>query len=74
MSSLPVISESQCIKALQQVGFVIRRRKGSHVIMQQADPYAMVVVPDHKTLKRGTLQGIIRDAGLSVDEFIELLS
>jgi predicted RNA binding protein YcfA (HicA-like mRNA interferase family) len=41
--------------------------------MTRADPYAMVVVPDHKTMKPGTLRGIIRDAGMTVDEFVTLL-
>lgn len=41
--------------------------------MQHDDPYAIAVVPNHKTLKRGTLKSILRQAGLTVDEFIELL-
>lgn len=47
------------------------RRKGSHIIMQNND--MMVVVPDHKELDLGTLRAIIRQAGLPVDEFVELL-
>jgi len=73
MSKLPVISGQDCVKALQKIGFVIRRQKGSHIIMQRHDPYAMVVVPNHKTMKPGTLRKVIRDAGLSVDEFNALL-
>lgn len=73
MSKLPVISGKQCVRALEKVDFKIRRQKGSHIILNRDDPYAMVVVPDHKTLKPGTLRKIIRDAGLSVDEFNDLL-
>ena len=74
MSKLPVVSATDCIKALEKIGFIIRRQKGSHVIMRRDDPYAMIVVPDHKTIKPGTLRKIIRDAGLTVDEFVALLA
>ena len=73
MSKLPVISGQDCVKALQKIGFVIRRQKGSHIIMQRQNPYTMVVVPNHKTMKPGTLRKVIKDAGLSVDEFNALL-
>lgn len=74
MSKLPVVSGLQCVKALTKAGFSVRRQKGSHIVMQRADPYAMVVVPDHKELRPGTLKGIIRDAGLTVEQFITLLN
>ena len=74
MSQLPTVSGRQCVSALEKIGFVIRRQKGSHLILRRDNPYAMVVVPDHKTLKTGTLRKIIRDAGLTVDEFIGLLN
>jgi predicted RNA binding protein YcfA (HicA-like mRNA interferase family) len=61
------------VKALQKTGFQIRRQRGSHIIMQRGEPYRMVSVPNHKTLKPGMLRGIIRDAGLTVEEFVALL-
>jgi predicted RNA binding protein YcfA (HicA-like mRNA interferase family) len=73
MTKLPVISGSQCVKALQKIGFVQRRQSGSHIIMQRKDPFAMVSVPNHRTLKPGILRKIIKDAGLSVSEFVEFL-
>lgn len=73
MSKLPVISGANCIKALEKAGFSVRRQKGSHVMLRRDNPYALVVVPDHKALKPGTLRKIIRDTGLTVDEFIVLL-
>jgi predicted RNA binding protein YcfA (HicA-like mRNA interferase family) len=73
MSKLPRISGAECAKALQKVGFTIRRQKGSHIIMRRDDPYAQVIVPNHRELHAGTLRDIIKDAGLEVDEFIELL-
>lgn len=70
---LPVVSGRECITALQRVGFVFRRQKGSHMIMTRSNPAAQVSVPDHRELDRGTLRTIIRDAGLTVDQFVALL-
>lgn len=70
MSKLPVISGQDCMKALQKIGFVIRRQKGSHIIMQRRDLYAMVIVPNHRTMKPGTLRKIIQDAGMPVSQWM----
>ena len=73
MSTLPRISGRECVKALSRVGFYLKRQEGSHMILRRDQPFTQVVVPDHKELDRGTLRGIIRQAGLSVDEFVALL-
>ena len=73
MSKLPRMSGRECVKALQTSGFFVKRETGSHIILRRNDPFAQVVVPDHKELDTGTLRGIIRQAGLSVEEFIALL-
>jgi len=73
MSRLPVVSGRKCVRALERAGFYFKRQTGSHIILRCDDPFAQVVVPDHKVLDRGTLRGIIRQAGLSVDEFVELV-
>lgn len=73
MSGLPRISGRKCIKALTKVGFTKIRQHGSHIILRRNDPFTQLVVPDHKELDRGTLRAIIRQAGLSVDEFTSLL-
>lgn len=73
MSRLPRISGRECVKALEKVGFYFLRQKGSHISLYRDKPFAQVVVPDHQEIAKGTLRAIIRDAGLSVDEFIELL-
>jgi predicted RNA binding protein YcfA (HicA-like mRNA interferase family) len=73
MSKLPRISGRECVKALDRAGFYFKRQTGSHIILRRDDPFAQVVVPDHKELDRGTLRAIIRHAGLSVDEFVKLL-
>jgi predicted RNA binding protein YcfA (HicA-like mRNA interferase family) len=71
MSALPVVSAGKCLAALQKAGFSISSQKGSYIKMRRGG--MVVIVPNHKTLKPGTLRSIIRQAGLTVDEFIALL-
>ena len=59
--------------ALERAGFVSRRQAGSHMMLRRDQPYARVVVPDHKQVRLGTLRRIIADAGLSVERFVSLL-
>lgn len=73
MSRLPSVSGAQCASALAKAGFAVRRQTGSHLIVQRRDPYTQIVIPNHKELKRGLLRRIIKDAGLTVEEFIKLL-
>lgn len=73
MPRLPSVSGRECVKALETVGFYFKRQEGSHVILRRDDPFAQASVPLHKELDRGTLRAIIRLAGLSVDEFVNLL-
>jgi len=63
----------EVVKALSKIGFYVKRRKGSHIILRRDKPFAQLTVPDHKELDRGTLRAIIRQAGLTVEEFLELL-
>jgi predicted RNA binding protein YcfA (HicA-like mRNA interferase family) len=74
MSNLPVISGRECVKALAKIGFSIKRQEGSHIVLRRNDPFSQVVIPDHRTLDRGTLRSIIRHTGLSVKEFSDLLT
>jgi predicted RNA binding protein YcfA (HicA-like mRNA interferase family) len=73
MSKLPSISGRECMKALEKAGFHFQRQKGSHISLIREEPFSLIVVPDHRELDRGTLRAIIRQAGLSVEDFVELL-
>jgi predicted RNA binding protein YcfA (HicA-like mRNA interferase family) len=73
MSKLPVISGAECIKALEKVGFVVNRQRGSHITLVRQETSTQLTVPNHKTIAKGTLRTIIRDSGLTVDEFVDLL-
>ncbi|MBA3493040.1 MAG: type II toxin-antitoxin system HicA family toxin [Gammaproteobacteria bacterium] len=72
MSVLPSISGQACVTALAKAGFYRKRQHGSHIILRRDIPFAQLVVPDHKELDRGTLRAIIRQANMTVDEFIKL--
>ena len=75
MPALPIVAPDACIAALRRLGYEIARQKGSHVRLVCAGRNP-VTVPVHKgrTLKRGTLRAILREAEISVDEFLALVS
>lgn len=56
MSKLPGISGAECVKALTKKGFYFKRQEGSHIILRHDDPFAQVVVPNHKEPDKGTDQ------------------
>ena len=72
---VPTVTPKKVIKALERTGFVLRRIRGSHYHMTLlGEKRFQVTVPMHKgDLKPGTLHAIIKQAGLTVEEFIELL-
>jgi predicted RNA binding protein YcfA (HicA-like mRNA interferase family) len=73
MSKLPRISGRECAEALIKAGFVFKRQEGSHMIYRRTEPFCQLTVPDHKELDRGTLRAIVRQSGLTVEEFVALL-
>jgi len=74
MSKLPRgLSGSEVVRALQRAGFYVKRQKGSHIVLRRDNPFAQVVVPDHKSIDTGTLSSILDGAGLTVEGFIKLL-
>ncbi|HEY1340058.1 MAG TPA: type II toxin-antitoxin system HicA family toxin [Bryobacteraceae bacterium] len=66
------LSGQELVKILGRIGFVVNRQKGSHIVLRRADPYARVVVPDHKRVRPGTLRQILNEAGLTVEQLIKL--
>ena len=69
---LPQVRPRECITAPQHAGFIISRQSGSHVILKQGG--RRVIVPRHnKPLTEGTLRSIIDQAGLTDEEFLNLL-
>jgi predicted RNA binding protein YcfA (HicA-like mRNA interferase family) len=74
VTKLPRVSGRECIQALVRAGFVVRRQHSSHVVLRRDEPFAQVVVPDHRELDRGTLRAILRQADVTVDEFVGWLT
>lgn len=70
--ALPVVSGWEVIRALENAGFVQVSQRGSHVRLRN-ESGRTVIVPLHRELARGTLGSILRQSGLSVDAFSELL-
>jgi predicted RNA binding protein YcfA (HicA-like mRNA interferase family) len=74
MTKLPVVSGREAVKALGRIGYGIDHQTGSHIILRNADPpYRRLTIPDHRELAKGTLRAVIRDAGLTVEQFAALL-
>ena len=74
MSALPRISGREVVQAMKKIGYEQDRQRGSHIILRQTDsPHRRVTVPDHKEIAKGTLRVIIREVGLTVDGFRDLL-
>ena len=72
---LPALTAADLLRALRRAGFPVERIKGSHHHLRKAEsPSLRVVVPVHRgDLPAGTVNAILRQAGLSQDEFLELL-
>ena len=68
MPKFPVLSGAEIIRLLERMGFVQVRQRGSHVVLRRGE--AGCVVPLHKEVKSGTLAGILRQAGVTIDDLL----
>lgn len=74
MSKLPRdLSGRDVVAALCRTDFHILHQRGSHIVLRSDPRRITLVVPDHKTLRIGTLRAILHQAGLGIDEFLRLL-
>lgn len=74
MSKLPVVSGQEALKAFKKIGYELDHQTGSHLILRKtATPFRRLTIPNHREIAKGTLRSIIRQAGLSVEEFSQLL-
>ena len=71
MPRLPVVSGAETVRALERLGFVVARQRGSHIVLRRGS--SGCVVPTHNELKVGTLNGVLKQAGVSAEEFIGAL-
>ena len=72
MAKLPRISGKEAVAKFGRAGWSVARQKGSHVMMTRQGSIVTLSIPQHPELDSGLLRGLIRIAGLSVDEFIAL--
>lgn len=75
MPKLPRISSREAIRVLECLGFEQVRQTGSHVVMKKNTQEGTIgcVIPIHRELKIGTLSGILKQAKVTTEEFIENL-
>ncbi|QHG18908.1 type II toxin-antitoxin system HicA family toxin [Nostoc sp. ATCC 53789] len=75
MPRLPRISGNEAIRALERLGFIQTRQTGSHIVLKKAtlDGEIVCVVPVHRELKVGTLSGVLKQAKVTPEEFIDNL-
>ncbi len=71
---VPVVSGRNAVRAFEKLGYAVSHQTGSHIILRhQSPPHRHLSIPNHRELAKGTLRGLIRDAGLTVGEFVALL-
>jgi len=73
MARLANISGKQAAKAFEKAGWYKVGQVGSHLVMSKPGIRINLSIPQHKELAQGTLRALIRNAGMSVDEFLDLL-
>ncbi len=73
MSKLPIVSGEKAIKAFTKAGWRFDRQTGSHVILRKEGSPITLSVPLHKEIKKGLLRSLIKDAGMTVEEFLRYL-
>lgn len=72
MPSLPLVSGAEAVSALKKLGFLVARQRGSHIVMRKGSQGC--VVPNHREIKMGTLNGLLKQAGVSTEAFIAALN
>jgi predicted RNA binding protein YcfA (HicA-like mRNA interferase family) len=72
MSRLPVCSGQDAIRAFQKLGYEVDHQTGSQIILRHPQ-MRRLTVPNHRELAKGTLRALVREAGLSKEEFSALL-
>lgn len=72
MPKLPVVSATKVLSVASKLGYEFVRQKGSHIIMKNKEE-KLLVIPNHKALKKGTLLQIIKALGITKEQFMKLL-
>jgi predicted RNA binding protein YcfA (HicA-like mRNA interferase family) len=73
MPKLPRVSGREAVRVFQRAGWDVARQRGSHVVLTKSGTIYTLSVPQHPILGPGLLSDLLRKAGLTVEEFIDLL-
>jgi len=72
MDKLPVLSATELLKILAKLGYYTVRQKSSHMTLRSTN-YPPITIPIHKEIARGTLRAIIREVGITKEQFERLI-
>lgn len=74
MTKLPTdLSGRELVRALEKIGFVVQRQRGSHIVLRRENPFSRVTIPNHRALRPGTLRSILHEAEVTVEDLLKLL-
>lgn len=73
MPALPVVSGRQAVAAFERLGWQYVRRQSSHMMLRKPGVFGILSIPDDRELKPGLLRGLLRLAGVSVEQFLQAL-
>jgi predicted RNA binding protein YcfA (HicA-like mRNA interferase family) len=74
MGHLPVVSGKELVRALSKLGYELDHQTGSHIILRNAHPpHRRLTVPNHRTIAKGTLRQVMREAGIGIEDLADLL-
>ena len=68
-----VFSGREVVKALHRIGFVVDHQRGSHIFLHNLEKNISIIVPNHKEIKKGTLNSILKKANISIKDLKELV-
>ena len=73
MPPLPLLRPREVVRAFEKLGWSVARQRGSHIILTKEGHIATLSVPNHPEVAKGTLRSLVSKAGLTVEEFLEIL-
>lgn len=68
-----IFSGREVVKALHRIGFIVDHQRGSHIFLHNLEKNISIVVPNHKEIKKGTLNSILKKAEITIKELKELV-
>ena len=74
MPAIPVLRPRDAVRAFERLGWQVARQRGSHIVMTKPGAIVTLSIPEHATVARGTLRGLIARAGLTVEEFLSAVA